>query len=115
MLSDSAYQGWVASLADDIVGFATGHLLYPIDSDGPGAQLIGLVSAEHARGRGVGSGLCAHFEQWAAAAGATRAILGSALHRTEAHGFYERRGYVANGLRFGKELPREPGGDLARA
>lgn len=107
LLSDPAYQAWVSLLDGAVVGFAAGHLLHTIESDTPGAQLIVLVSAEHCRGRGVGSALCAEFERWAVTGGATRAVLGSALHRKDAHGFYERRGYAPGGLRFGKQLGRD--------
>ncbi|PDP88113.1 GNAT family N-acetyltransferase [Glycomyces fuscus] len=90
--------------AGELLGFAAGHLLFPVEDDAPAAQLIALVTAEGARGRGVGTALCAAFETWAVERGAARAMLNSSTWRTEAHAFYTRRGYAASGARFSKSL-----------
>ena len=101
--SDSTYEAWVAAdQAGLLVGFAAGHLVFPVEDDTPAAQLIALVSASTARGQGVGTTLCAAFERWAVQNGATRAVLTSGAGRADAYAFYERRGYAASGTRFGK-------------
>lgn len=104
LLSDPEYSAWVAEGEAELLGFAAGHLLFPVEQDRPAAQLIALVTAEQARSRGIGSDLCATFESWAVARGATRAILTSGVQRHEAHEFYRRRGYATTGLRFGKSI-----------
>jgi|SRR5690625_1343210 len=109
LLADATYDAWIAVDTDmNVVGFAAGHLIYPIENDTPAAQLIALVSAEHARGQGVGSSLCTAFEQWATIGGATRAVLSSGQNRPDAHRFYEYRGYIRSGIKFGKQLAEMP-------
>ncbi|MDP9794476.1 GNAT superfamily N-acetyltransferase [Catenuloplanes nepalensis] len=56
------------------------------------AELGGL--AVTAQGSGAGTALLATAERWAARHGATSVYVRSGAHRTEAHGFYERRGYT---------------------
>lgn len=105
LTGDPTYEVWVIEIATgELVGFAAGHLLFPVEDDVPAAQLIALVTAEDARGQGVGTALCAAFEQWAVEQGATRALLNSSTTRTQAHAFYTRRGYTASGVRFTKSL-----------
>ena len=109
LAGDPTYAAWVIEAPDgdapaELWGFAAGHLLHPVEDDTPAAQLIALVTAEGARGRGVGTTLCAAFERWAVERGATRVALNSGTTRAEAHAFYRRRGYTASGLRFAKTL-----------
>ncbi len=105
LAGDPTYELWVVEDATgELIGFAAGHLLFPVEDDAPAAQLIALVTAGRARGRGVGTALCTMFEQWAMAKGAGRAQLNSGNRRTEAHTFYTSRGYTASGTRFTKPL-----------
>ncbi|ASU58590.1 GNAT family N-acetyltransferase [Nocardiopsis dassonvillei] len=105
LAGDPTYELWVAeAAAGELLGFAAGHLLFPVEDDTPAAQLIALVTAEEARGKGVGTALCAAFETWAVERGAARAVLNSSTGRTGAHAFYTRRGYTASGVRFSKPL-----------
>lgn len=102
--ADPEYQAWVVDGDRPVLAFAAGHLLFGIEDDRPAAQLIALVTAPDARGRGLGSELCAAFEAWAVEQGAARATLGSGTRRGQAHEFYLRRGYAPTGVRFGKNL-----------
>ncbi|APC35686.1 GNAT family N-acetyltransferase [Nocardiopsis dassonvillei] len=105
LTGDPTYGFWVGEAASgELLGFAAGHLLFPVEDDTPAAQLIALVTAEDARGRGLGTALCAAFEAWAVERGAARTMLNSSARRTEAHAFYTRRGYTASGVRFSKPL-----------
>ncbi|WP_150251548.1 GNAT family N-acetyltransferase [Nocardiopsis deserti] len=105
LAGDPTYGFWVGEAASgELLGFAAGHLLFPVEDDAPAGQLIALVTAEDARGRGVGTALCAVFEAWAVERGATRTMLNSSTRRTEAHAFYMRRGYTASGVRFSKPM-----------
>ena len=57
LCSDPMYEAWVAADgAGLLVGFAAGHLVFPVEDDTPAAQLIALVSAPTARSQGVGTG-----------------------------------------------------------
>ncbi|WP_444964061.1 GNAT family N-acetyltransferase [Nocardiopsis sp. M1B1] len=105
LAGDPTYGFWVGEVVSgELLGFAAGHLLFPVEDDTPAAQLIALVTAGDARGRGVGTALCAAFEAWAVERGAARAMLNSSTGRAEAHAFYTRRGYTASGVRFSKSL-----------
>ncbi|GIG64101.1 GNAT family N-acetyltransferase [Phytomonospora endophytica] len=99
------YRAWVYTDADGRpVGFAGGHVMWPWERDEPVAQLMILIADERFRGRGAGSALVEAFEAWARGEGARQLMLGSGAARAEAHRFYERRGYVATGVRFVKEV-----------
>ena len=89
----------------EVVGVVTAHLIPSIHDNEPVAWLTTLVVQEDARGAGIGSALVEHIEKWATNNGARRLSVTSAMHRKEAHEFYEKRGYENTGLRFGKSLP----------
>ncbi len=106
LIEDNTYAAWVGLIDDSPIGFAAGHLIFPVEDDAPAAQLIALVTAHDARGSGVGSALCREFEYWAISRGATRAVVNSGMHRADAHNFYESQGYIRSGVRFGKRLTK---------
>ena len=68
------------------------------------AYVTALVTASHARGRGVGRALLASVERWARAAGCTRLTVTSAERRSDAHAFYEACGMPYTGRRFARQL-----------
>ena len=90
----------VADLEHEVVGLATCHLFPTIHRAEPVAWLTALVTAERARGQGVGTTLVSSVESWARARGAVRISLTSGTQRTEAHAFYERLGYDRTGVRL---------------
>lgn len=105
LVADASYEAWIAEDQDrQPLGFAAGHLVFPIEDDDPAAQLIALVVSQTARGASVGSTLCSTFETWAVGCGASRAVLNSGSERTGAHQFYARQGWSHSGLRSGKPL-----------
>jgi GNAT superfamily N-acetyltransferase len=59
----------------------------------PFAEVGGLVVAAGHRGRGVGKLLLAATEEWARARSYSSMLIRSRVIRTEAHRFYESRGY----------------------
>jgi len=67
-------------------------------------QLTALVVRADMRGRGVGRTLVAAVERWAAARGADRLVLTTALHRAEAPAFYERLGFEHTGRRYARRI-----------
>jgi GNAT superfamily N-acetyltransferase len=57
-------------------------------------EILGLVVAPQARGRGVGRKLVAAVEEWAVQLGLRQLAVRSNIVRTESHPFYERLGFV---------------------
>lgn len=75
-----------------IVGWV--HIFpFPTLGSGVVAEVGGLVVDEAARGQGVGTKLMDHAEAWAKEKKFEKVRLGSQLFRTEAHQFYQKRGY----------------------
>jgi len=117
-LARLAATGWATALVAEeeaLVGLATGHVLPVLHADGPLARLTVLVVAPSARGRGVGRRLVEAIEAWARSKGCARIAVTTALHRAEAHAFYERIGYEHTGRRYAKVLDRAGLGADSRA
>lgn len=97
------YGSWCATdRSGVVVGFALGHLVWPIEQNDAVAQLAALIVDVSSRGLGVGRDLLAAFDGWAQDNGAGRAVVTSGLTRADAHRFYERLGFARTGLRFGR-------------
>jgi len=94
----------VAARGADVIGLATVHLRHALNHAAPLAQLSLLVVDEGARAQGVGRSLVAAVEAWAREQGCHRIIVTTALHRCNAHAFYERVGYMHTGRRYGKDF-----------
>ncbi len=77
-------------------------------TDGPVAEIRGLVVAEGSRGRGVGRALVEASERWAASRGNPRVRVRSRIARADAHRFYEACGYALEKTQhvFSKALRR---------
>lgn len=90
--------------APEVLGVAVGRTSWRLTNDRPIAQLITLVTHASRRGSGVGTALVTAVEEWARCRGADRLLVLSGLHRVEAHGWYERRGYRHTGVRLAKDL-----------
>jgi GNAT superfamily N-acetyltransferase len=73
------------------------------------AELGGLVVAESSRGRGVGAQLVASADRWALDNGYHKLRIRSRVERSEAHGFFERLGFV--GRKTQKVFERPLAGD----
>jgi GNAT superfamily N-acetyltransferase len=58
------------------------------------AQIMGLVVADAARGRGIGAELLHRAEAWAADHGCRNMLVGTRVTRERAHRFYAREGYT---------------------
>ena len=104
LLNDPRVLLTVAEHEGGVAGLVSGHVLDAIHKTQPVALLTALVVIERARGRGIGTLLVAHVENWARARGAGAISLTSALRRTDAHDFYRRLGYEHTGLRLAKSL-----------
>jgi GNAT superfamily N-acetyltransferase len=102
MLSHPARTILIAELDGEPAGTADLMVLPNITNGAlPRANVENVAVAVWARRRGVGRALMAEVERRAIDAGCYKIMLMSALHRTDAHRFYEDIGYerVAEGFR----------------
>jgi len=92
----------VAEQGGEVVGFV-GLMVFPaFHRDGLHGYVTALVVDEEVRGTGAGRELMAAAEAWFAERGVKRVNLTTALHREDAHDFYEKLGYTFTGKRFTK-------------
>ncbi len=106
LAADPAYRTLVALRGERVVGVVGVGLGRYYERNGRYARLLVLAVEERERGGGVGRQLTRAAESWAGVQGARAMIVNAGRQRTAAHRFYESQGYVANGFRFVKELPR---------
>jgi GNAT superfamily N-acetyltransferase len=104
ILSDPAWATLLWEEDGRVLGFGGIQVCASYEHDTPAAKLVALVVDASARRRGVGAELVAALEQRAASMGAKKIVVNSALHRADAHAFYEKLGYGRTGVRFGKEI-----------
>lgn len=81
-------------------------------TDGPLAEIRGLVVDSRERGRGVGRALLAEAERWAVSRGYPLVRVRSRIAREGAHRFYGSSGYSVTKTQhvFDKALGEEPAG-----
>jgi N-acetylglutamate synthase-like GNAT family acetyltransferase len=105
LLADPHADLLVAADAGTLLGLVA-ILFVPVAHDtAPWCRITALVvDAEH-RERGVGQALAAAAEEAARQAGCSRIEATSALHRTDAHHFYERLGFNRESAHYLKRLP----------
>ena len=100
----------VAADGAEVVGIVTAQVFPSLHASEPVAWITSMVVSSQHRGRGIGSELVERAERWALEKGAVKVSLTSALHREEAHAFYQKKQlYEKTGLRFSKLLV-EPAG-----
>ena len=97
-------QALVAETDGRALGFV-GLMAFPaFHRDGLHGYVTAMVVDEGARGGGIGAALLKAAEAWFAERGVKRVNLTTALHREEAHAFYEKNGYTFTGKRYTKIL-----------
>ena len=97
--------GWLTQLVDRdkvraIAVWRTFHTTYC----GNRFEIDDLVTADTDRSRGYGATLVQWLEDRAVRSGCATLTLNSALHRVDAHRFYERHDYEKFGFHFSKLL-----------
>jgi GNAT superfamily N-acetyltransferase len=95
---------FVVELGGAAVGFVGLRLERSYEYDDPHVRITGLAVDHDQRGRGIGTALLERAEAWAREHGAALIFLTSGQHRSEAHEFYESRGWKRTGYRFAKRL-----------
>ncbi|MGW5366087.1 GNAT family N-acetyltransferase [Actinopolymorpha pittospori] len=107
---DPSSAAYVAEAGDDLLGVIAVHVCPFFERDGSWGRIVALVVSDRSRGRGVGSGLLAAAESFAATRGCLRLEVASADRRLDAHEFYRRRGYIdqaGRSSRFLRDLPAD--------
>ncbi|MFI5695356.1 GNAT family N-acetyltransferase [Kribbella sp. NPDC051586] len=105
---DPSIAAYVAEADNAVLGVIAVHVGPFFQRDGSWARIVALVVADRARRRGVASRLMDAAESFATAHGCVRIDLNSADHRSDAHAFYENRGYTnqaGSSSRFLRTLP----------
>jgi GNAT superfamily N-acetyltransferase len=93
----------VAVQGDAVAGVAV-YRLYENTFSGTKLYVDDLVTDERLRSRGVGHALIAFLEEEGRRRGADALELDSGTHRTRAHRFYFREGFVISSFLFRKDL-----------
>lgn len=103
-LTDNGYITLVAEVNDMVVGFVGFLVMSAYEFEGEYIRILALASDKEYQNIGVGTALLNAVEKYAADNGITTIALHSGTERTEAHGFYENRGYRKYGFGFKKDL-----------
>jgi ribosomal protein S18 acetylase RimI-like enzyme len=91
--SGAPFAIYVAELVGAVVGWVHVGRVFQSASEGYAEVFLLVVDSAH-QGSGIGRQLLERAEQWVCdTCGALRIRLGSGVHRTEAHGFYQHLGY----------------------
>lgn len=104
ILPDVGYATMVATSADRIGGMVGARMGFHYARDGAYAHIVALIVTRRMRQGGVGRALVNAVEEWAGSKGAERILVTTALHRDDAHRFYERLSYEHTGRRYIKLL-----------
>ena len=105
---DPASAAYVAEADGQVLGVIAVHTCPFFERAGSWGRIVALVIDEHARGKGVGGQLVAAAEEFAINRGCLRMEVTSNDRRTDAHAFYQARGYIlqtGKSSRFLRDLP----------
>ena len=97
----STAQRYVCAVENgEIIGFCSLSFKNSLWQEAMLGSVDELVVAEPFRGQGIGGALLDYVIDIASKTGCSRIELDSAFHRTEAHAFYERRGFEKRAFLF---------------
>jgi PhnO protein len=100
LLSDIKGQ-YLAELSDEIVGFISLTFDMRLSEGGKVAVIDELVVKEKQRSNGIGSALVEYAIKLAKSYRCCMVEVATNLRREDTHRFYEKKGFVKNGYRFG--------------
>ena len=83
------YATFVAKVKEKVVGMLGVRCGFHYARDGKYARIIALIVTAPHKGRGIGRQLVDTAESWAKENGIGRLMANTALHREDAHRFYE--------------------------
>lgn len=99
------YKTMVALCDGRAVGFVGMCKGIAYEMDGEYLRIIALAVESSYQNRGVGTKLIEAAERYARSENVKSIALSSGLQRTNAHLFYEKRGFTKYGYSFSKKLP----------
>ncbi len=104
MNTDGNYKTFVAISENKVVGFVT--IIMALSAGLPigYVHVQGLAVQEDLQNKGIGTKLLSHMENFAKENGISSIILCSGFKRTDAHAFYEHKGYDKDSYCFDKVL-----------
>lgn len=97
----------VAIVEGQVVGFIGLHRCLAYEFSGPYLRIVALAVDSRQQNLGIGTKLTQAAEQYAREHNIPGITLDSGFRREAAHAFYESRGYMKNGYRFGKSTKLE--------
>lgn len=98
------YHTYIAEIDGKAVGFIGFCVMSAYEFDGDYIRVLALAADENYRGMGVGTALLKAAEDFAVENGMELFALNSRMSRTDAHKFYENRGFFKYGYSFKKSL-----------
>ena len=96
------YKAFVAELENHIAGFVYIMRYAPWAAAGEQFWIQGIAVKSDMRGKGIGTKLLEHIENYGKEKGVEYITLNTGFKRTAAHAFYERNGYSSGNYCFGK-------------
>lgn len=98
------HKAFVAALDDCVVGIVYIMRYAPWGTESEQFWIQGIGVKDTMQGKGIGTKLLNHIEEYARAKGVDFITLNTGFKRTAAHAFYERNGYSTGNYCFGKRL-----------
>jgi ribosomal protein S18 acetylase RimI-like enzyme len=93
---------FVADLDGSVIGFVTVVQGIALEMKSDYFRILEIAVAEIHQNKGIGKSLLEHIEALAVEKGVSYISLSCSLHRTDAHEFYKRGGYVKTSFTFAK-------------
>ncbi len=104
MNKDKNYKTFVSLFENKVVGFITVVQTMALEHEIGYLKINGLAVQENFQQKGIGTKLLKHAENYAKENGISRLLLNSGFQRTEAHAFYESKGFDKLSYCFTKQI-----------
>ncbi len=101
---DERYKTYVALDNGEVVGFVSSVYSYEIGKEVGFMHIVALAVINEKQNQGIGTKLLEHMENYAKEIGISSIVLNSGVQRTDAHEFYQHKGYGKNSWCFNKKL-----------
>ena len=98
------YRAFVAEVDGEALGMIYTMQYAPWAVEGEQIWIQGIAVRADMQGRGIGTKLLRHIEDYGREKGVYYITLNTGFKRTAAHAFYERNGYSSGNYCFGKQL-----------
>lgn len=105
MNKNNDYKTFVALLDNEVVGFITTVQTMALEFEIGYLKINGLAVQKNLQNKGIGTKLLKYAEDYALKSGLSYFILNSGFQRTDAHAFYEHKGFDKKSYCFTKKIP----------